>query len=435
MRTLIRFALVMFVLGCTDAASVTLPAAATPPVVRGGASDTTLTVTVARGVTGNVAVDFATCAADDRPIWFAHQDGDGAWTPILDSAGVYRFDVTADRGGYAFVAAKSGGAIVQLATRAELTRAAHVRCAPTPTGLKSISGTLAPSPVGTSDVVYVGLGGPNPGREGWGPIETNPFTLTGIAAGGRDLIAYRSDPSGFGPTERALIRRDQDLPDRGSLGTIDFTGADAFAPATAALTITGVRPFDQVGHGMSYRTGAACALYDLYDQLQSSAAVTMRGIPAARQRETDFHQVGVSGVEGTFARYAYESFHTLTDRVVALPAALPTITATAPAGGHKRIQVAFTLPPEYRNGVVELWMGGGRGYTIVTASSAWLGGPSVTLAVPDLARVTGWRSAFLPPPDSTVWWGLHATGANEAASGGPCAEHARSVSALVNGRR
>jgi hypothetical protein len=59
----------------------------------------------------------------------------------------------------------------------------------------------------------------------------------------------------------------------------------------------------------------------------------------------------------------------------------------------------------------------------------------VTLAVPDLSGATGWRSAFLPPPDASVGWIVQATGSTGAAAeGGICVEDARFVIAYLGGR-
>jgi hypothetical protein len=46
---------------------------------------------------GNVTVDFSLCAAEDRPVWFASQDGSGPWTQVIGAAGVYRFEVRTRR--------------------------------------------------------------------------------------------------------------------------------------------------------------------------------------------------------------------------------------------------------------------------------------------------------------------------------------------------
>src|SRR5688572_33488133 len=95
-------------------------------------------------------------------------------------------------------------------------------------------------------------------------------------------------------------------------------------------------------------------------------------------------------------RTASESFHTLADRIVALPAALPEPTITVPAGGHKRIQAALTLPADYHGHPLLLLMAAYEGqgpaqkgwFAYVTASFAWLGGAHATLAVPDFSGVT-----------------------------------------------
>ncbi len=173
--------------------------------------------------------------------------------------------------------------------------------------------------------------------------------------------------------------------------------------------------------------------YDLYQDGSTGANLTTRGIPAARQRATDFHRVFVFAMDGNGYRYAYESFHILADRVVALPAALPVPTITAPPGGHLRIQAALTLPAEYRTTPLLLL----TYYPLVsvTASSAWLGGPSVTLSMPDFSGVTGWRRSFAPAAGASVGWSLYASGRISTAAGDGCIENARSVQAFVSGRR
>ncbi|MGI8619580.1 MAG: hypothetical protein ACR2L6_10925, partial [Gemmatimonadaceae bacterium] len=197
-----------------------------------GQTDQSMTTTVAiipnTGGAGNVSVDFSTCEAASKPIWFAFQDGTGAWTQILGSADVYRFNVVSAKGGYAWVRASSFGATVSLATQAELALATIVPCG-AQSALKSVSGTLAG--LGTGDVAYVGIGGGgNADDHHGGPVTTTSFTLTGIMDGIQDLIAYRSNPRAIGTNERVLIRRDQDIPNNGSLGTIDFAAAESFAP-------------------------------------------------------------------------------------------------------------------------------------------------------------------------------------------------------------
>jgi len=387
--------------------------------------------------TGNVTVDFSTCPAAGRPIWFAFHDGAGAWTQILGSAHVYRFNIASAKGGYAFVAAVWRGVTVSLAAQAELTSSTISPCgAAVPSLLlKTVSGTLAGLSPG--DVVYLGMGGPNPDPEG-GPVASS-FTLSGLQDGNLDLIAYRSSPPEFGTSERVIIRRDQNIANNGTLGIIDFNAAESFAPATATVTVTGAGsvPFKHE-HAMSYYAGAACSYYDLY--YHSNIGVndfTMRGIPAAQQRATDFHSIFVHSSSGNSRRYVLESFHTLANRTIALPAALPVPTITTPAGGHRRMQASLTLPPDYQQSLyLDFYYNeprGAAGQGVMTASFAWLGGATATLAFPDFSRVTGWKSSFMPASDASSSWYMSARGANSAGAGGPCVENARFVFASVSG--
>lgn len=389
----------------------------------------TVAITPNIGGTGNVSVDFSTCEASSKPIWFAFQDGTGAWTQILGSADVYRFNVVSAEGGYAWVRASSPfGATVSLATRAELALATILPCGAQST-LKSVSGTLAG--LGTGDVAYVGIGGGgNADDHHGGPVTTTSFTLTGIMDGIQDLIAYRSNPRAIGTNERVLIRRDQNIPNNGSLGTIDFAAAESFAPSMATLTVTGAGS-ESTSHGMAYHAGGGCSYYGLYDDPSNGGNFMMRGIPAAQQRATDFHRVSVGSASGD--RFVNESFHALASRVVALPAALPAPTITAPPGGHKRIQASLTLPSEYQSSLYLSYFEQGGRSASMSASFGWLGGTSVTLALPDFSGVTGWRSAFLPASGASVRWYMAASGANSEAAGGPCAENARFVVAYVGG--
>jgi hypothetical protein len=378
--------------------------------------------------TGNVTVDFSACSA--APIWVATQDGTGPWSQILGSSNVYRFDVTSSKGGYAWVTRVNGGLTVQLASRAELTAAPISPCGVPQSELKTVSGTFAG--LGVDDLVNIGMGGAWADREGV-PITTMLFTLAGVRGGNQDLIAYRSNPHGSGISDRMIIRRDQNTPNGGSVGAIDFASAESFAPAGATLTITGGGN-DRLNAYIMYGVGNDCVANLLSDWPARGTTVTMRGVPAARQRANDFHWAGAYATTGSY-RSASESFHTFGDHVVTLPPALPTPAVSLPPGGHKRVQVSLTLPSEDQTSVW-LWYreqrGTGNGVDLY-ASSAWIGGRAVSVAVPDLSGVTGWKSSFLPTPDAPIVWGLYASGANVAAAGGACAEGARFFTTSVTG--
>jgi hypothetical protein len=184
---------------------------------------------------------------------------------------------------------------------------------------------------------------------------------------------------------------------------------------------------------MAYYAGAGCSYYDLYDHPSSGVNFTIRGIPPAQQRASDLHLVSVHASDQSSFRSGREAFHTLADRVIALPAALPAPTITTPPGGHKRLQASLTLPGEYQTSL-QLWLFSQTGGASVTASVGWLGGQAATVALPDFSGVTGWSRSFVPVSSAPVSWFLIANGGNSAAAGGLCSENARFVVAMLNGR-
>jgi len=385
-----------------------------------------IVITPSPAGTGDVTIDFSTCPV--APIWFAIQDGTGPWSQILGSSNVYHFDITSSKGGYGWVTRAGAGLTVQLASRAELTASPISPCGVAQSALKTVSGTLAG--LAFDDVVNIGMGG------AWSdPEEVRPsFTLAGVRGGDQDLIAYRGDADGRGINDRMIIRRDQNVPDAGSVGTIDFASKESFAPPAAALTITGSGS-DQFSAFMMYDAGNDCMASVLSDRAVSGPTVTMRGVPPERQRVNDFHRVGVYATTGSY-RSATESFHTLGDHLLAIPPALPTPAVSLPPGGYKRVQLSLTLPSENWTSIW-LWYrelrGIGNGVDLY-ASSAWIGGSTVSLAVPDLSGVSGWETSFLPTPDAPIVWGLYASGANAAAAAGACSEGARFFTTSVSGR-
>jgi hypothetical protein len=381
-----------------------------------------LTVSASGGGSGNVTIDFSSCAAANKPIWLAVQNGTTGWTQVTGTADVYRFNITQTKGGIAYTTQSSGGATsvtVQYFTQAELTSGTLIFCQLG--GTKSLTGTVAG--LGTGDVATISLGG------GTATAPTNgAFTLNGVANGNQDLVAARYNFVSTG-NERFIIRRDQNL--TGTIPAIDFGAAEAFAPATATATITGAGS-DQVVSTMQYFTGS-CAFSSLGTTLVTGTTFTMRGIPAAQQRPTDFHQVFVAAASGTTAtRIVFESFRVLANRTIALGPAFPTPTVTNLTAAYKRLQAVVTLPTEYQQSLLLTYTAANRS-AVVTASFGWLGGAAATLAFPDYAGVTGWQDSWVPATSSTVNWTVSGTGTNINTTANVCAEGAQIRSASVSG--
>jgi hypothetical protein len=408
--------------------ALTITATATGQTSR--TATTTLAVATNTNGTGNVVVDFSTCPVGNRAFWFAYQDGSGPWTQIVSDNGIYRFNVASQKGAYAF-AALDGDTVINVSheSQSELTNDRVLPCGLPSSGLKTISGTVAG--LGSGDGVFLGMGG-NPNDHG--PI-TTAFSLRDVPDGPQDFIAYRSSFTAPGTRELVIIRRDQNLANNASIGVIDFASAEAFAPATAPVTVTGANGAP-LSHYMSYYAGNRCSYYDMYGDDVTPVNFTMRGIPAAQQRSTDFHQLSIYTQSSTFATQIFESFHTLSARTVAFAETIAAPTMSSLAGGHKRLQAVMTLPAEYdRILLISDPLAQQKGGSLfVGMSRAWIGSSSVVIVAPDFGSVTGWKSAFLPPVDATTDWTLFADGANAAGKAGSCVEGARFVSSVRVGR-
>lgn len=415
--------------GVVTTASVTIDAAGTAApggsslTVRAtgpGVNDATATfaLTVTEGDSGggaaNVSVDFRTCLPDDRPIWLAFQDGSGPWTRVSATDDVYHFRIDAAQGGTVWVS-ENGGQTVTFAqrnTRAEMTSAPVLVCN---RGTKSASGTVAG--LSGTRIAAISLGD----GSGFASVQQTAFELSGIRSGPHDLVAYRFDLQAPGTADRAIIRRDIDVPDGGSVGSLDFESGEAFAPATANVTVTGAdgAPLAPV---MGYYTGEACTFAPLYfGGTSAGATFAVRGIPADRQRATDFHALSVSALSGATTRVAVEIFRALGDRTIALgPGFSPTVTSAD--GPYRRLRAAFTIPGAYlaaaAGGTNLLYTAGERTMSLST-SFAVHGGSGADVTMPDLSGAEGWNPAWAPVSGAQVQWFVQISGSTLTGSTPP----------------
>jgi hypothetical protein len=387
-----------------------------------GPRTTGLTLTVGTAGSGNVTVDFSGCPAGERADWLAAKNGGGLWTHITGTGDVYHFTIGSSGGGVAYVVLGAGGAAtltVQFLTQAEFTAGTFVPCAPPPSG-KTINGSVA----GTTfnDLASIGLGGQS-ATAGFG---TTTFKLTNVPDGNQDLVAYRH--SLIGPPDGAIIRRSQNIPDNGTITTLDFGGVEAFTPASATITLNGLLGGEEVTHGMSYQVNANCAAAILYTDA-AGASFTAFGIPSVNQDPTDFHGLQVFATTSTAFRSIAQYNHTLMARTLTLGAVLPAPTITDLGGPYKRLQAVYTLPIDYEGSTSFGYNDAANKSVDITATFGFLGGTSVNLALPDFTTVAAWDNSFAPAPGGTANWRLSGTSAFTSA----CTEGATLKNASVNG--
>ncbi|MEP7326805.1 MAG: hypothetical protein ABI836_12710, partial [Gemmatimonadota bacterium] len=380
-----------------------------------GNRSTPLALTVSGGGGSSVTVDFSGCVVDERAIWLAFQDGIGAWVVVTGVNNVYTFNITQSKAGLAYVTQPGGDneVTVQYMSQAEFTAATINVCPPPPPAGKTINGTAAG--ITGTDQTIVSLGG-GTALPSFGAFN---FQITNVANGTHDLVGYRR--SLIGGVEAAIIRRDQNIADNGSVGTMDFGGVEAFVPATATITVGGLVGGETVSQNMFYQVGASCSAALLYVNGPGGASFTASGIPGAQQRASDFHGVAIIAFSATAIRTTTEYFHTLSARTVNLGALLPVPTITTLAGPYKRLQAVYTLPADYPGltgfGYVN---GAGTKSVAIGATPAYRGGAATTLALDDYSALTGWDNTWPPGTGSSGNWSI--SGFGSANAGVACTE-------------
>lgn len=384
-----------------------------------------------------VTLDLSACRAGDTPVWLAVWNGRDGWQQAHAEGDRVTFTLAADHpvGGFAWVTSGAGRDVsVQLATVEELTAFPQPLC--TQVGTGTVTATAAG--LGETHAATLFLGG---GR-GSAQSALPAAQIRGVKEGVHDLLAYRGSLIEPGCADRILIRRDVEVEDGGSLGVVDFTGEEAFAPALARATLSGAGGGQRV-HLMGYYSGDACvggemALHPA--RLVEGSSFTIRGVPATEQRGSDMHQLTVTEVDGAVARLTAHFFRELSDQHVELwPDFTPQISDAA--GGHRRLAMETRIPSPYltgETGVVSLTFGTGDLTFTTSASMAALGGSEdVTLVTADLSAVEGWDATWAPAPGATVQWTIQVTAVStlEAARRSFCGQEAWVRMAGVSGTR
>ena len=327
----------------------------------------------------------------------------------------------------AYVVAGAGdvsSVTVQYMTQAEFTASTLVFCAPTAAG-KTVNGAV--SGAGLTDVSMVSMGGASATVLTF--IPPFDFQLTGVPDGAQDLVAYRH--SLIGDPDAAIIRRDQDIADNGTIATLDFGAAEAFTPTTATITLAGLAVDETVFQGMFYQVGANCATATLYTSGDGGETFTASGIPSGQQRVTDFHGVNVVTSAGDTAfRFITQYNHTLAARTVTLGAAMPAPTITDLGGPYKRLQAGYTLPTDYEGLTSFDYSDGANKSVNISATFGYLGGASTTLALADFSSLSGWDNTWAPASSSTGDWTVSGAG---TLPGSVCVENASFKAASVSG--
>lgn len=418
-------------------ATLTLTAAATAAT-----GTTTLTV---RGTGTGVAEQSATlslvvnpvstggegtwriCGYETTPLWFAYQNGDGAWTRVQPSNGAYTFDITAARGGVAWVDEAAGGGYdlaILYSTGDEIRAQGEIRCS-LGLGTNTVTGSVAG--VGATETANISLGGavafvlPGSGSS---------FTLMNAPDGPVDLLASRLEQSFSGTTlntivRKLIIRRNVAVTDGATLPVLDFGSAEAFDPVVRTLTVNNLAG-DQNVVSTWYQTDNGFVNNFFAGGLVTDATRSWYGVPADRQATGDLHALQVNAFAGgsnvTSLRNVLLYFREATDRTATLGPALSTPTmTTAATSPYVRFRAQLPVQSEYDQGWGFGWSQGGAGTVrsvVITATRGWAGSvTTLDLTVPDFSPVDGWDNLWGPRTGMQTQWsagGTEVTGASLA---------------------
>jgi hypothetical protein len=400
----------------------------------------TLTVTAAPvGGSGNVTWRFC---GTESPLWFAAQDGSGAWTRVMPSSpGIFQFNVASGTGGVAFVQAE-GTAFeksIYFASQAELIQQGTSFC-PNATG-KTINGTV--TGIEGISLVNISLGG----RTAQVTPGLSAFSIANVPDGPRDLFAARvlllEGTTFVNRLERIFLRRNVNLANNGSVGAIDFNGSESFAPAQRTLTLT-----NTMGHQLTVTTnfqtlnGGSESLLGL-DLTSTATSRPWYGVPADRQIAGDKHTVIASAIPGLDPISALNGRSVLfftaapQDQTIAfgpsLTGASTTIIGTAP---YVRLRTTYATPQaDYNRYFVVAYNQGVNSDRIVQVnmSAAYAGG-SPDLAIPDFSAVSGFNNDWGLRTGTELSWTFSAVGWTGGGIGGPTADGAIAKSAQAGAK-
>ena len=396
------------------------------------ATPVALNVTVPAVVSGTT-VTISYCAAD-APIWLAYQDGAGAWTRVAPNSGTntYQFSLASGKGGVATVDTVGTGYTldVSYATTAELNGLGkgffQGLC-----GAKTVRGSVVN--VSSAQGANVSLG-----RSGGENNGLPSFSLFDVAAGPQDLFASRVNAT----TERAdklILRRGLNIPDGGTLAVLDFNAAEAFAPASANVTVSGLgADTAQIVSGFDGTRGSASGRTETFrDYIAATGARPYDAIPLAQlaSGELQLLLAGASAANNfSSERVAFVWFRNPTDQTLALGPALSTPTVTRISGGaYSRVRAQLAVQTEYnRSFTAEYEHGSPSRTTTILASTGYVGGAAWDFSIPDLSGATGWNPTWGLQNGISLFWSVTAYGGSLSRFGADATDGSTLRRATVN---
>jgi hypothetical protein len=370
---------------------------------------------------GNTTWEF--CESSGLPSWVAIQDGNGPWTAVTGVGGQYAFQIDQANGGVAWVVPDGAGGFtlqVFFGARDELITYGVDRCDGRVGGGRTVTASVPG--LGPTDVTVVTLGGVLPVSA---PNLAEPnITFRGVPTGTVDLLGGRSalDLGTLQITpSRMYIQRGLNPADGGSVGAIDFMGANGFAPVVSGLTVTGAGG-ESIVTTTNYST--TNRTFGNLTVGVGGAGTSWYGVPDARREPGDLHILSVTaanlGAALQPSRTAVRMTAAAGPLSVALGAPLSTPTVQPLAGtGFARARTELPIQAEYNRFWIADFQQSGPGRIVTLHMTQAYRGSAVgtaTLEIPEFAGVAGWNADWGLRPGSQVTW--TATGLGWSVPGG-----------------
>ena len=342
--------------------------------------------------------------ASDAPAFVAYQNEGGAWTPVtLSTSSSTTIKVTSKLG--IAIVNQFGSSFeteVVYGTTAELATVASNPSCGSSSGSKTLNGSVSGLTSGQfADITmsrisaFVFAGG------------ATSFQLFGVPDGAQDLVAMRSTN---GIPNRTIVRRALNLTTSATIPVLDFGAAEAVVPATNTLTISGHSPNDFNSVSIMFRTATGTETFFSAPSVGTTSA-TIYGIPASLTLTTDMHQTDFfsAAAAGTSARGVIAFNRNLTDRSMALGAALNTPTITTFSTSPILMRAQFATQADYNSlasvQFEQVISSASRSFSVMM-TSGYNGSTAISwdLPMPNLTGVAGFPSGASLVSGTTDWF-------------------------------
>jgi len=354
-----------------------------------------------------VSLSFTPCTRQDfwPVVMLALQDGSGPWTVRTASGGTFSATVQSSKIGILVVTAPTTGSGSEVDVIYATTAEAQNYLTSLQCGSPLLTGNITVNNLAAGEEANVGLGWNSSAAIGPGD---KTFTTQAPAATA-DLLGALSNAN-TGVVSKLILRRAVTV---SAVAPVDFTTAEAFAPVTPTLNITGAGTNPALFIEW-YLTGGIFRNEIAFINSSLTPPTSYYGMPAAKQAASDLHDLYTSitppasgGVQPFSLVEAW--WHDPAARTLnfePLPAT-PTITTRAvlpypqlraqwqEPSGHKYFQMHYY---NSSNSDVE---------ATITATAAYLGSTAVDISFPDVSTLAGWHNNWMPVAGVATTWGFN----------------------------